>query len=331
MRAPRPTAPSRRPRLLPLLLLAPLVGCDGADRTAPGPDEGDEATVRRVVAAMGTELVVECTSVDRRAALMAAEAAVDAVEATEARLTNWDPTSEIERLVRDGSRTPSVELAADLASFEPFVLATDGAFDPRRAAPHASDASGAGRIDTGGWGKGRALDLAADAALEAGAHRVQLSFGGQALERGDADRARARIVLADPDDRGRAVLSIEPPHDGSATSNQALRPGHLVDPRGPRAVRVDRTGSLTVFCDDAIAADALSTGLFVLGPDRALAFAARRADCEVLVLERVDGALVARASNGLAGRLEPLVDELTTTVVDAAVDADHAPISDPTR
>jgi len=349
--------------LLPLALTVAALGCAPSSGDADAPAG---ATVRRVVGAMGTELTVTCTAPSRAEALAATEAAIAAVERTEARLSNWDPTSEIERLAR-GDAAASPELLADLASFEPWVAATDGAFDPRRSlaasrrdadAPVAAGQNAAGqyaagqndaahvdadavdsdatdsdaldsdaivtghldaaRIDTGGWGKGRALALAADAAHAAGADAVHLSFGGQVLQRGGA---RAAIELADPQDRARAVLAIDPPFDGAATSSQALRPGHLVDPRGAAPTALAFTGSVTVLCDDATRADALSTGLFVLGPDLALERAAELEGCDALVLERTADGLVARATPGLAERLDALVPDLRITVVGDRADA----------
>ena len=52
-----------------------------------------------------------------------------------------------------------------------------------------------------------------------------------------------------------------------------VRVGHLLDPRNGRPA--PDFGSATVFAAQAAAADCRSTGLFVLGPERGAALAAR--------------------------------------------------------
>jgi thiamine biosynthesis lipoprotein ApbE len=69
-------------------------------------------------------------------------------------------------------------------------------------------------------------------------------------------------------------------------------------------------GSLAVWTADATAADCLSTGLYVLGPERALDWAAAHPGVEVIVLEITGASVRVRASPGWRGRLEPLVPGL---------------------
>ena len=59
--------------------------------------------------------------------------------------------------------------------------------------------------------------------------------------------------------------------------------------------------SVTVVCDEAWRADALATGLFAMGPVRALEFAERRPGIDVLV---VDETMRVRVSEGLRGSVE---------------------------
>jgi thiamine biosynthesis lipoprotein ApbE len=80
--------------------------------------------------------------------------------------------------------------------------------------------------------------------------------------------------------------------------------GHLLDPR--TGAPAPDFGSLSVWAESGLLADCLSTGLFVLGPDAALAWAARHPEVGVLVLERRAGGLRARASARLAGRVRAL-------------------------
>ena len=102
------------------------------------------------------------------------------------------------------------------------------------------------------------------------------------LRRPDADPgARRGSTLADPRDRQRAVARIEIPSGSVATSGNSERGvvvdgrriGHLLDPRTGRPA--PDFGSLTVWAPTALEADCLATGLYVLGPEAALAWAER--------------------------------------------------------
>lgn len=283
-----------------LLFQFGLGGC--SEPAGPSVTDG-EVTITRVVATMGTECTVQLVAVDRATALRASEAAIDAIARAEARLSNWDPESELERSIR-GATAPRPTLRADLDAFVPFVAATDGAFDPRGLDGDPRT------VDSGGWGKGRALDLAAAAARTTGARGVALSFGGQVLVVGEG--VDTTIELADPRARERAVVRVDlldaaGSGSGAATSGQSERPGHLRDPRTGGVVAFD--GTVTVFSHDALAADALSTGYFVLGAERALELGEREPGVEVLVIEPTGGRLRVRGTSGLAGRCTALVTD----------------------
>jgi thiamine biosynthesis lipoprotein len=86
------------------------------------------------------------------------------------------------------------------------------------------------------------------------------------------------------------------------------RLGHILDPR--TGAPAPDFGSLTVWTADPLRADCLSTGLYVLGPEWALAWAAAHPGVEVLVLRTDGGQLRALASPGLRGRLRSLDPEL---------------------
>ncbi len=134
------------------------------------------------------------------------------------------------------------------------------------------------RLEEGAWGKGAGLD-AALAALRA-TPRVTaawLDLGGQAAVLGDADWT---ATVADPADRQRAVVAIDLAGGSLSTSGngerglvvEGRRIGHLLDPRTGRPAA--DFGSLTVWAPSGLRADCLSTGLYVMGPDAALAWAA---------------------------------------------------------
>lgn len=176
-------------------------------------------------------------------------------------------------------------------------------------------------IEEGGWGKGAALRdaLAAldRAAGETHATRALLDLGGQVAVWSMAGAPTPRTVeIADPRRRDRPVVSLALDRGSVATSGNSERAivvdgrryGHLLDPRTGRPA--PDFGSLTIWAADPFVADCLSK-LYVLGPERALAWAAAHPEVGVLVLApEAGGRIVARASRGLAGRLTALVPEM---------------------
>lgn len=175
------------------------------------------------------------------------------------------------------------------------------------------------RLDEGGFGKGAGLDRAVAALAAPGVRRAWFDLGGQvagwtaAGGAGAAASAAWTVALADPADRSRPVVALAVDGGSVATSGTSERGRHLLDPRTGRPAPA--FGSVTVWTADALRADCLSTGLYVLGPDRALAWAAALPGVEVVVLRRDGGRLAARATAGLAGRLTPLAAEVTVEVV----------------
>lgn len=304
----------------------------------------EPARVERRVELMGTylDLAVEATS--RAAALAASERAVEALEATAERLSTWGDTSELARLNRAPGGVAirlGPELARELADARRCWQETSGAFDPTVGALVAAwglrdggrrpsrgeiaaalavtgmdhlvlgpdgtarrERSGL-RLEEGGFGKGAGLRAALAAlAGEGGVLRGSLDLGGQVALVGAG--TEWRLAMADP--RRRDAPAVELALDGGsvATSGTSVHGRHLLDPRTGRPAA--DFGSLTVWTADPFFADCLSTGLYVLGPEKALAWAAGEPGVEVLVLEPRGGRLVARATPGLARRLTPLAE-----------------------
>jgi thiamine biosynthesis lipoprotein len=307
--------------------------------------------VERRLAAMGTWLELCLSGVDRERALTASEAAVRAIEASERRLSTWREDSELACLNRAPVGTPvllSPELAADLARAREQWLATGGAFDPGLGAlvsawglrtggraPAADELAAAraaggfagfeldGRravrrhalaaVEEGGFGKGIGLAAALSALRELGVTEAVIDLGGQLAVLGSP----FTTTLADPRDRARAVLELRLERGSLATTGNSERGilvdglprAHVLDPE--RGEPVEDFGSLSVWSPDPIAADCLSTGLYVMGPEHALAWCARERssgrELELVVLRPEGGGLRALCSEGWRGRVHPLV------------------------
>lgn len=174
-------------------------------------------------------------------------------------------------------------------------------------------------IDAGAFGKGAAFRVAGRDLRDAGVRAALLDFGGQLLAVGRPPGEDAwRVGVAHPSDRDRPVAALEVADRSVATTSASERfvvvegetRGHVIDPRSGEPV--PPWGSVTVVADDPLAADALSTGLFVLGPDGARAWAEGRDDVAVLVLEETDEGGLDTAWNGAMERHlaeRPSIDE----------------------
>ncbi len=168
-------------------------------------------------------------------------------------------------------------------------------------------------IDEGGFGKGAGLDAALAAAGGVdGVEGAELDLGGQVGFLGGGRREIGEeIEIADPRLRDRPVATLRVDSGSVATSGnserglvvEGRRVGHLLDPRTGRPA--PDFGSLTVWAPTGLEADCLSTGLYVLGPREALAWAAAHRGVEVIVARPgADGIVKISASAGLAGRLQ---------------------------
>jgi len=128
------------------------------------------------------------------------------------------------------------------------------------------------------------------------------------------------VPVADPRRRDRPVVALL--LDGgsvstSGNSEQGIvvegeRLGHILDPRTGRPA--PDFGSMTVWAADPLTADCLSTGLYVMGPEAALAWAADHPGVEVVALRPAGGKLEALATPGLEGKIFALADGVSIRV-----------------
>lgn len=309
----------------------------------------DRPWIRGAHPSMGTVLEAELLPRGRRGegSLQAAFAAVDGVERV---ASHWDPSSELSRFNASPAgqpHRPSPVFAALFERAEQWRLAADGAFSCRLE-PYLSwkgfmppapgrrpsgeeiaarcdlsavrpegqailkDHPGAG-LDFDGLAKGYALDLAAEV-LRGRGRAFALSYGSSGILEGGA-AARA-LAITDPRVTGPrapalAAVWVESGAWGSSSCAENRRDGacHILDPRTLESVATPLL-SATVLAPSAADADALSTALMVLGPERGLALLGRLGLQGVLICsEPSPGCVPAKglyvlATPGLAGRLE---------------------------
>ena len=277
------------------LLLAITPGLSSVSGSTLGP------AMDRTVLAMGTELRLHLEGEGDLG--RASEAALAETFRIEESCSTWNPASSWSGLNAAGGAT--VPLAAEwirlLGRIQVWNQRTEGAFDPvlmalmrawgireggRTPDPQtlaeARRASGSGLlvldeqrgtarllspgagVEEGGFLKGYALDGMRKAA---GVASGWMDFGGQVLAWG----APLTVDIADPQDRRFARCRLVLLEASLSCSGPSERGRHLLDPRSGEPCPA--WGSTAVVMADALSADVLSTALYVLGPDRGLAWA----------------------------------------------------------
>lgn len=306
----------------------------------------EDVRVEREAWAMGTRVRLVVEARGREEARAATEAALREIERVERVLSTWDAGSELSRLNAAPAGEPhdvSGELAGLLGEAFTWAERTGRAFDPTvgslidawdvrgegrvptedelRAAravvgppaltlesAHATRGSASSWVDSGGFGKGAALRSIAGLPELGGMGRLLVDLGGQ-LWADAPPEAPWLVDVAHPRDRTRPVARLAV-HDASvATSGASERPGHLLDPRSGRPA--PDWGSVTVVDEDALVADALSTALYVMGPEAGLEWASEHA-VAALFLETTPEGLRARGS-----------EAMDVWLVDASADAER--------
>jgi len=253
------------------------------------------------------------------------ESALDEVQRLETLLSNWRDDSELSLLnARSGQGAVPVspELFEVVESALRWARLTEGTFDPtvepltrrfrERTLPRSSGAIGSpirgissvvgwrrvsmdpvrrtialpegGGLDLGGIGKGYALDRAGRVLAVRGIHAALLDAGGQILAMGTPPGEFGwRVDVADPEDRNRPAYEFLLRDASAATSGNTVRPGEIINPA--TGAPLAETLTATAIAPDGTSADALSTALFVMGPERGEAWALHRDDLRVLYLK----------------------------------------------
>jgi len=180
----------------------------------------------------------------------------------EAMISTWREDSELSRLNRGEIASPSPELDAMLRQAMAISRQTNGAFDPTVGRFTLPRRGAKGSIDEGGFGKGYALDRML--ALTHG--DAVLNFGGQIAVRGARE-----VAVAHPRHRDRPAVTLTLRNASLSTSSDSEQSGHILDPATGKSV--PSWGSVSVIDSSAFRADALSTALYVMGPERGVAWA----------------------------------------------------------
>jgi thiamine biosynthesis lipoprotein len=159
-------------------------------------------------------------------------------------------------------------------------------------------------VDLGGIAKGYAVDQGFETLLGEGVSNALVNAGGDVALIGPGIGGKGwRIGLKHPREEGFYLkLLLE---EGAAASSgdyerffmeKGKRYHHILDPR--TGYPAEPCISVTVLAEDAMTADAFSTGLFVLGPVRGLEVAESNANIEALFIYARGDSLLETSTSG---------------------------------
>lgn len=205
------------------------------------------------------------------------------------------------------ARNPRIPEAAELAAIAPRVDWRAIAVD-RESATLAKSRDGV-QADLSGIAKGYGVDLAARALEALGVTDYMVEAGGEVRVKGrNAEGRPWRIGIERPDAAGQqAMLAVALDGLAMATSGDyrifferdGRRYSHEIDP-ATRAPVTGRLASVTVVAPDCAWADAMATGLFVMGAARGFDFAAQRGIAACFIERGVEGGLADRQTPAFA-------------------------------
>lgn len=142
--------------------------------------------------------------------------------------------------------------------------------------PHIRFKTSGVKIDLGGIAKGHAVDRAIALLQNAGVQHAYVSAGGDSYALGDRKGRPWVIAIKHPRDKQKSLLSIPLENLAISTSGDyeryfdeaGVRYHHIINPKTGDSARDSQ--SVTILADSSTTADALSTSVFVLGPERGL-------------------------------------------------------------
>jgi thiamine biosynthesis lipoprotein len=229
------------------------------------------------------------------------------IKRIENKFSRFNKESEISKINLNGSAVVSGECIDLLKESIRYKEITNGAFDITKNNGNiffSGNDVKLGKdtqIDLGGIAKGYAVDKIAGILRKNNIKRSMINIGGNLYLIGLPQSKNHWVVgIKDPSSpsklKGRIKLNKEA---GVSTSGDYERPGHIINPKTGESVK--DVLSVTIIAKTATEADALSTGVFVLGGGKGMELIEKLPDVEGIIIDK-DGVYV---SSGLKDKYEP--------------------------
>lgn len=156
-------------------------------------------------------------------------------------------------------------------------------------------------VNLGAIGKGYAADLGIKEMKERGIERAAISASGDIFLLGEKHSGPWMVDIEHPRWEGRTLDKFAGSNIAVATSGDAkqyiiqngVRYGHILNPA--TGMPISHTQSVTIIAKDAAKADAFATAVYVMGPEKGMAWVNARTDIQALI---VDSAGIKHKSRG---------------------------------
>ncbi|MCF6149151.1 MAG: FMN-binding protein [Candidatus Kuenenia sp.] len=172
------------------------------------------------------------------------------------------------------------------------------------------------QIDPGAIGKGYAVDKALKVMKNYGVDNACINLGGNIYVLGTpAGRNTWKVGVQHPRDTGEILGYLELRDEATATSGDyerffdidGVRYSHIIDPRSGKPVK--ETIAVTIVAPSGTDVDALSTSVYVLGPERGFDLVREVPGAEALIACEKDGKIVIYVSRGFDEKFTKVKNE----------------------
>ena len=163
------------------------------------------------------------------------------------------------------------------------------------------------QIDLGGIGKGNAVDMATRVLKGNGINSALINFAGNIYAYGAPPEKDSWVIGLQHPRKNEGLLGSFDIRDKAVSTSgdyekfftiDGERYSHIIDPRTGNPVK--DIVSVTIVTDSATRADALSTGVFVLGLDKGMDLIEKLSDVEgIIIYEDADSKLFTKTSSGM--------------------------------
>ncbi len=163
------------------------------------------------------------------------------------------------------------------------------------------------QIDLGGIGKGYAVDRATSVLKQNGITSALINFAGNIYTFGVPSGRESWVIGLQHPRESEGLLGTFAINDKAVSTSgdyekfftiEGKRYSHIIDPRTGNPV--EGIVSVTIVTDSATKADALSTGVFVLGQEKGMALVEKLSDVEgIIIYEDADSKLSTKISSGM--------------------------------
>ena len=210
----------------------------------------------------------------------------------------------------DHDRDNRVPGSDEIASRLPLVDYRAVLVDPDAQTVFLSRAGA--RVHLGGIGKGYAVDRAVAMLRGSGFRDFMVQAGGDLYVAGTAGDTAWRLGINDPRGAANQPFATVALRDATFSTSgdyerafikDGQRYHHLLDPDTGQPAR--ECVSVTIVAKTALLADALSTGVFILGPDKGMALVERLPDVDAVIVDAGNRVLISRELQGRVTMLRP--------------------------